>query len=896
MLTIHFYLRYKSSFGQSFFITGNAPELGNTDIAKALPIGYLNDEFWYGSVQIDPAVTPSLTYNYVLAGEDGLKTIDWGSDRTIDLSAIHHPELVVNDAWNYAGEFQNAFYTQPFQETLLKRSAFNVQRSGFEGVTHIFKVKTPLLAEHETLFIAGSGHQLGSWDIINPRFLSKEGNWYSIPLNLSDAQFPVAYKYGVWDANTNSFVRFEDGSNRTLNGNSNRDQLTILHDGFAYLPNNSFHGAGVAIPVFSLRSKSSFGVGEFSDIPLLADWAKKTGLKLIQLLPLNDTTATHTWVDSYPYAAISAFALHPMFINLAQVAGEEHAGIVTALAEKQAELNDLPDMDYEQVMNIKNDTLKLLYIAMKDAWQTDEDYLAFYDHNKHWLLPYAVFCHLRDENKTVEFAKWKKLSKYNAIEAAKLAAPKSKVYDKVAVHLFIQYHLHLQLKAAVDYAHDNGVIMKGDIPIGVYRNSCDAWVNPELFNMNAQAGAPPDDFAIKGQNWGFPTYNWQKMQEDGFSWWKQRFEQMSHYFDAFRIDHILGFFRIWSIPMDAVQGILGSFSPAIPVYRVEFSEKGIWFDKDRYCKPFINDVVLRALFGIKADWVKQTFAENVNREPYHLKEEYNTQRKIEAWFATQTVVEDWVKEKLFDLVSNVILIEEPGSDGTAFHFRIGMEKTSSFKYIDINTQEQLKALCLNYFFKRQDAFWGQQAMQKLPALKASTNMLICGEDLGMVPDCVPGIMKDLGILSLEIQRMPKDNTKKFFHPADAPYMSVVTPSTHDMSTIRGWWEEDRIATQQFYTNELGHAGPAPYFCEAIINKEIVVQHLYSPAMWSIFQLQDLLGMDEDLRRDSPAEERINIPANPRHYWRYRMHISLEELNNAEEFNEELKGFVKLSGR
>jgi len=187
-------------------------------------------------------------------------------------------------------------------------------------------------------------------------------------------------------------------------------------------------------------------------------------------------------------------------------------------------------------------------------------------------------------------------------------------------------------------------------------------------------------------------------------------------------------------------------------------------------------------------------------------------------------------------------------------------------------------------------------MKKLPSLKAATNMLVCGEDLGMVPDCVPDVMKQLGILSLEIQRMPKGTSREFFHPADANYLSVVTPSTHDMSTIRGWWEENREKTQRFYNNELGQWGEAPFFCEPWINKAIVIQHLYSPAMWSIFQLQDLLGMSETIRRENPHDERINIPADPKNYWRYRMHIYLEDLIKEKDFNEELKSYVHSSGR
>jgi 4-alpha-glucanotransferase len=208
----------------------------------------------------------------------------------------------------------------------------------------------------------------------------------------------------------------------------------------------------------------------------------------------------------------------------------------------------------------------------------------------------------------------------------------------------------------------------------------------------------------------------------------------------------------------------------------------------------------------------------------------------------------------------------------------------------------LENLYVNYFFRRQDEFWKKEALAKLPFLKRSTDMLVCGEDLGMVPNCVPDVMKQLGMLSLEIQRMPKDPKKQFFHPADAPYLSVVTPSTHDMSTIRGWWEEDRTLSQKFYNNELGQPGTAPYFCEPWIVKSIINQHLYSPAMWSIFQIQELLGISEKLRRENPNDERINVPANAKHYWRYRMHISLEDLMKEEEFNNELKGYVEASGR
>jgi 4-alpha-glucanotransferase len=465
------------------------------------------------------------------------------------------------------------------------------------------------------------------------------------------------------------------------------------------------------------------------------------------------------------------------------------------------------------------------------------------------------------------------------------------------LHYFIQFHLHQQLQAARDYAHQQGIIFKGDIPIGINRHGVDAWMAPDLYNMDMQAGAPPDDFAVKGQNWGFPTYNWARMQQDGFQWWKLRFEQMSRYYDAFRIDHILGFFRIWSIPVHAVEGIMGHFVPSIPVHINEFHQRGIWFDHYRYTHPHITDGVLWERFG-QDEVLLKPYLISYEDGNYALKPEFATQKLVEDHFAAvgNGSQNDKIKHGLFDLISNVILFEVEGSGGTQFHFRFSMQQTASFRHLFGDTQEKLKDLYVDYFFRRQDEHWKLEALHKLPALKRSTDMLICGEDLGLVPSCVADVMRQLGILSLEIQRMPKDPNREFFHPKDAPYLSVVTPSTHDMSTVRGWWEEDREKIRHFFNNELGQSGEAPYFCEPWVNRAILLQHLYSPAMWAVFQLQDILGISETLRKDDPQAERINVPANPKHYWRYRMHITLEQLLKEQDFNRELHNYIASSGR
>lgn len=624
---------------------------------------------------------------------------------------------------------------------------------------------------------------------------------------------------------------------------------------------------------------------------MLIDWAALTGLKLIQLLPINDTINTHKDKDSYPYSAISAFALHPMYLNVEQLAEEEYAGILKPYAKQQKQLSGNAVLDYEAVMQIKTAVIKALYQAEKEDFLNDIKFFEFFDVNRHWLVPYAAFSYLRDTNNTADFARWKTNAVYKEDEIQELVSPYQKHYDGIAVHYYTQYHLHLQLKEATAYAHKKGIVIKGDIPIGICPNSVDAWMQPELFNSDEQAGAPPDAFTGKGQNWGFPTYNWEKMAADHFNWWRQRFEQMSEYFDAFRIDHILGFFRIWSIPSSQVEGVMGRFVPAVPLTINEFFKRRISFTIHRYASPFINEAILKEVFGKKTAFVKKTFFEGDA-----FKETFNTQKKVEAYFGKQKNADENIRQGLYDLLSNVILFQEEASHGQKFHFRIAMEETSSFKNLDEHSQKELKELYINYFYHRQDELWKKEALKKLPELKQSTDMLVCGEDLGMVPHCVPELMKQLGILSLEIQRMPKKTDAEFFHPNDAPYLSVVTPSTHDMSTIRGWWEEDAEKTKRYYNHLMGQAGEPPVYCEPDINKEIIIQHLYSPAMWAIFQWQDLLGISKKLRKKNPSEERINNPADNEHIWNYRMHINLEDLIKEAEFNATVQTLVMASGR
>lgn len=653
------------------------------------------------------------------------------------------------------------------------------------------------------------------------------------------------------------------------------------------------HHTGVAVPVFALRSSNSSGIGQFSDLKLLADFAKKTGMDLLQLLPINDTTTFMDWRDSYPYRAISVFALHPIFLDVHAFREKFTKPQQTALLKEEAELNALPQIDYERVLALKWKYARLIYQKFAVEYQKTETYRDFYEQRKNWLIPYACFSVLRDKNESANFLSWGDYKHYSFAVYEALAQNKS-MAESLDLYIFVQYLLHIQLKAAVDYCHSLGIAIKGDIAIGIAHDSVDAWTNPELFNLDMQAGAPPDIFAAEGQNWGFPTYNWERMAQDGYSWWKARMTAMSEYFDAYRLDHILGFFRIWEMPEGSVRGLLGQFSPALPMtaeeiensYGIPFRSWGI----ERFIKPFIRDWVIDELLGRdNRDYVIQRFLTYVGYGNYEFKPEFDTQRKVEA-----AGLENWLRDGLFTLHENVIFLKDH-KDENLYHPRITLPTTISFREFGDKYKRRLEHLYNDYFYGRNYEFWKERAYEKLPVIKNSTNMLACGEDLGMVPDNVPDVMYHLEILRLIIERMPADDS--FINGLQyAPYLSVVTTSSHDTSNIRAWWQENRDVTQRYYNEVMGWGGQAPNEATPEIVQEIVKRNLNSDAMIVALPIQDWLGMSGELRAENPQDERINVPSNPFHYWRYRLHMDLEQLNEFDDFVQFLSDFIYQSKR
>ena len=855
---------------------------------------------YHWSVEVRKDVKPGtqMDYFYSVLRGDNEERKEWSvMCHRLNFDAERGLNYCVYDHWNDIPE-DSYLYSSAIADCVVGKKQEKVKLNNFnKSVT--LKVRAPQLRAEDQLYLIGAEPALGAWNEKKALKMTQHNiNEWMVTLDgakLASSRLEV--KFFVKNKADNDAIVWEYSDNRIVELPAMDEGDVMVYElDEAFFPLPAVRIAGTLVPVFSLRSESSFGIGDFGDLKKMVDWVSLTQQRALQILPINDTTITHTWTDSYPYSCISIFALHPQYVDLNALPALKDKEQRDKFEALRKELNALPQIDYERVNDAKTEYLRLLFEQEGQKVLTSDAFKAFFIDTESWLVPYAQYCYMRDKNGTADFSRWSDHNQWDEAERKQLSSPKEKAYKEVAFFYYVQYILSSQLKAVHEYAQAHKVILKGDIPIGVNRYGSDVWTQPRYFNLNGQAGAPPDDFSVNGQNWGFPTYNWEEMISDGCKWWIRRFQNMSKYFDAYRIDHVLGFFRIWEIPISAVHGLLGQFAPSLGMSREEIEGYGLHWQEELFTEPFITDWILDRVFREHADEVRQKYVEHIWGDRYKMRSAFDTQRKVEKAFAGKTSDTDvWIRDGLYSLISDVLFVRD-NKDPNRFHPRISVQFAFIYESLYDSDKAVFNRLYNDYYYRRNNQFWYQEAMKKLPKLVNATRMLVCAEDLGMVPDCVAWVMNELRILSLEIQSMPKDPHVRFGHLGQNPYRSVSTISTHDMATLRQWWDEDWARAQDYFNSMLHRGGPAPHPLPGWLARDIVSRHLTSPSMLCILGIQDWMSIDETLRLDDPDAERINIPANPKHYWRYRMHVSIEELMKNKDFNGQVIDLINQAGR
>ncbi len=865
-MKLKFTIDYRTEWGQQMVVCIGYESADGSTRHTQLPLTTQDGDHWAGETSVvESRRSPvrTFTYYYIVIDSEGKELRrEWTlTERkyAFDVSKT----FIFNDQWREV-PLNGHLYT----------SAYNVSRQS--GVvecsepklplfrkTVLFRVSAPQLQQGQSVAIEGSHPALGSW---NPaRYLPMkyvgQKDWM-LTLNVDWIGLPMEYKYVVVDEKTHELLSWEEGDNRTVDVELAEGEVLVLCGEPLRLAEKSWRAAGVCVPLFSLRSEHSYGVGDFGDLKRFVDWVALTGMKVIQLLPLNDTTLHHEWGDSYPYNIISAFALHPHYIDLEELGELKDKKSMTMFRRRQRELNALNYSDYVAVDKVKTEYLHQFFEEQGEETLNSVEF-------KEWAKEFAALAGMSGTTGITEIS---------------------------SESLFIQYHLHRQFKAAADYARSKAIFLKGDLPIGVNRESMETAQHPEFFNLDSQTGAPPDAFSMQGQNWGFPTYRWDGESKAFIEWFHNRLKHMEQYFDALRIDHVLGFFRIWEIPMDQLFGTMGHFSPAMPLTAGEIEYFGLPFRKDFLTRPFINDRTVDRLFGIHANYVRETYLVKKPYGLYELKEEVSTQRKVCELFNGKGDENSlWIRDGLYRLVANVLFLEDPHQP-EMYHPRIVAYQEPVFEALGMDERDAYMRLYNNFFYQRHSMLWGATGYQRLTEVLRDTKMLICAEDLGMLPDCVEPVLDSLRILTLEIQQMPKQTGIEFAHLDGNPVRSVATISTHDMAPLRLWWEESPERTQRYYSTMLQKQGRAPEHLPAHLAEEIIARHLYSPSMLCILSLQDWLAMDSELWNKNPREERINVPSDSFNRWQYRMHLTIEELMHAERYNNKVRTMVNRSKR
>ena len=648
---------------------------------------------------------------------------------------------------------------------------------------------------------------------------------------------------------------------------------------------------GAVIPVGALRTKNGIGVGEFSDLAEFAHLCKKMKISLIQILPVNDTG-----FESSPYSSLTAFGLHPLYLsieNLDEFSAAD-ASVKSRIKTARDKFDKYKRFSHYEILKEKLEISRAIYNANKAdiIKSADSGNLSAWIEKNSWVKEYAVYRRLKDKN---DLKSWKEWKEYSNVTLQQIDAlwNDNQLREEHLFWVWLQHALDIQFTNASKAITEAGILLEGDLPILMNEDSCDVWAHPEIFNRELSAGAPPDMFSPEGQNWGFPIYNWEAHEKDDYAWWKHRLAVAEKYYKAYRIDHVLGFFRIWASSRKDNTASLGRFVSYVQITTGEL--KKIGFDKEkirRVSQPLIPAKEIKDI--LKNNKGKLQDAEFAQETEKVFKKALTQIGDEEMWLFKKTIggekdiialdllpaVRDYLLAKWRD---RVFLEYAKGKFTPAWLYR----KSKAFGSL---TKDEKKAVedLMKAHDKKSERIWMLQGKKLLSVLAGASSMLPCAEDLGAVPECVPKVLAKLKILRLCVTRMfckVEKNGEQFIPFEEYPQLSVCTPSVHDTSTVREWWEKE--TDKEKFSAFLGAALPKTYTPKTA--KIILSKTASARSRFRIFQIQDLLHLSKNWYSANPSDERINVPGTVNDFnWTYRLPAPINQIAK----DRELVGAVK----
>ena len=636
----------------------------------------------------------------------------------------------------------------------------------------------------------------------------------------------------------------------------------------------SRYESGVILPVSALRSKKSFGIGEFADLPLLGEWCAATGLRFIQILPVNDTGT-----ESSPYSALSAFALHPVYLRLENLP-EFDPSMKATLEKERSRLQGFSRIPFPQVVHLKEQFLFKIFSSQEKELCSSSELLSWVESNP-WVLSYVAFRLEKHRHQGKAWTEW-------GIPYAGDHAILEKIHRgdrELIFYSWVQKRLEDQFVQAAKELDRIGVCLKGDLPILMGDDSADVWAYPHLFHRNLRAGAPPDMFSQTGQNWGFPVYNWETLEAEGYRWLKERLQRADLFYHAFRIDHVLGFFRIWALPEKETSGVLGFYFPSSFFSKEDLMREGMDPGRIRWLsEPHIRGEEVRSFQGKIPSALLDALFQRIGSEDLYL-----FKQEIGERFIEQHLSPGEGRDELLSLYRNRFFVETPYGYAPSWY----RDSARALGVLRPEERERLQSLVARYY-RSSEIVWERVGEKLLQVLKETTGMLPCAEDLGVVPDCVPRVLGRLGILGLRIPRWSrryKETGQPFIPPVEYPRLTVCASSVHDTSTLRQWWEEEE--DRDAFWKALGYSGSAPPSYTISTAEKVLKGIFETSSILAMVQLQDLFALSRTYRVKDPSEERINIPGTVSdRNWTYRLPFLLEEFTTDTAFAEKVRGLLK----